>query len=122
MNPEQLRTIRVTRRLREASGYLELGLVDQALRCLEMENLGPWEGPVHMFKGQLLASQGRFADAAKAFERAAEVFPPPHDRLAWFTLAQCLKKAGDNVRAVHMLARARGAFPRQLFLPGQSDS
>lgn len=122
MNPEYRRTIRVTRRLREAAGYLELGLAEQALRCLDMEDLGPWEGPVAMFKGHILASQGRFRDAAQAFERAAQLFPPPHDRIAWYTLSQCLRQAGDTVRAIQVLGRARGAFPRQFFLPGNAES
>ncbi|GIX02669.1 MAG: hypothetical protein KatS3mg112_1606 [Thermogutta sp.] len=117
MTPEQRRTILVTRRLREAAGYLELGLVDQALRCLEIDDLGPWEGPVAMFKGQILASQGRYRDAAEAFERAAQVFPPPHDRVAWYTLSQCLRQAGDTIRAIQVLGRARGAYPRQYFFP-----
>ncbi len=117
MHPEQRRAILVTRRVREAAGYVELGLFDRALECLEIEDLGPWEGPVAMFKGQILAAQGRFHDAAAAFERAAQLFPPPHDRLAWLTLSQCLRRAGDTTRAIQVLGRARGAFPRQLFLP-----
>lgn len=117
MLPEQRRAICVTRKVREAAGYVELGLFDRALECLEIPDLGPWEGPVSMFKGQILAAQGRFRDAAVAFERAAQLFPPPHDRFAWLTLSYCLRQAGDTTRAIQMLGRARGAFPRQLFLP-----
>ena len=117
MHPEQRRAIYVTRKVREAAGYVELGLFEQALECLDIQDLGPWEGPVSMFKGQILAAQGRFRDAAVAFERAAQLFPPPHDRLAWLTLSHCLRQAGDTTRAIQMLGRARGAFPRQLFLP-----
>ncbi|MGQ9505293.1 MAG: tetratricopeptide repeat protein [Thermogutta sp.] len=117
MNPEQKRAIFVSRKVREAAGYVELGLLDRALECLNIPDLGPWEGAVSMFRGQILAAQGRFRDAAVAFERAAELFPPPHDRVAWLTLSHCLRQTGDTTRAIQVLGRARGAFPRQLFLP-----
>lgn len=122
MHPEQRRAILVTRRVREAAGYVELGLLDRALECLEIEDLGPWEAAVNMFKGQILAAQGRFRDAAVAFERAAHLFPPPHDRVAWLTLSHCLRRAGDTTRAIQVLGRARGAFPRQLFLPNSGTT
>lgn len=118
MTTEDRRNIRVTRRLREASGYVELGLLDQALACLQIEDAGPWEGVLSMFRGQILAAQKRYDEAAVAFEHAALLFPPPHDRVAWLTLSHCLREAGDTTRAIQVLGRARGAFPRQMFLPG----
>ncbi len=115
-------TIRITRRLREAAGYMELGMLDHALRVLPNDNLGEWEGPTFFLRGQILATQGDFSQAARAFRHAAEVSNYPQDRIAWMALSHCLRQVGDVDGAIHSLGRARGAFPRQLFLTTQAPS
>lgn len=109
-------TIRITRRLREAAGYIEFGMLDHALRALPTDDLGAWEGPTFFLRGQILTALGNLSEAAKSFRHAAEVSSYPHDRIAWLALSHCLRQAGDVDGAVHYLGRARGAFSRHLFL------
>lgn len=112
-------TIRITRRLREAAGYIEFGMLDHALRSLPTEKLGVWEGPTLFLRGQILTALGNLPEAAASFRRAAEVSNYPHDRIAWLALSHCLRRAGDLDGAVHYLGRARGAFSPHLFLTAE---
>jgi len=104
--------VRVGKRIREAAGYLELGMAEQALRALEnLGDLGPLEGQVQMIRGEALRRQDRFAEAAVSFEQAAKKFPQPLDRPAWLASSWCYRQAGDFERAVNLLGWARGAMP-----------
>jgi len=110
--PEVRQMIRVAKRLRQATGYLELGMTQHALDSLEgLGDLGPFEGPADLLRGEALRIQCRFEDAAKSLRRAAKSFPAPHDKTAWLALSHCYRQVGDTDRAVQSLARARGAQP-----------
>ncbi|NMC20164.1 MAG: hypothetical protein GYA33_07050 [Thermogutta sp.] len=112
-------TIRITRRLREAAGYMEFGMLSHALQALPTEGLGVWEGPTFFLRGQILTALGNLSEAAASFRHAAEVSSFPHDRIAWLALSHCVRRAGDVDAAVHYLGRARGAFSRHLFLTNE---
>ncbi|GAB6185915.1 tetratricopeptide repeat protein [Thermopirellula anaerolimosa] len=115
-------TIRITRRLREVAGYIELGMLGHALQALPAGDLGVWEGPTLFLRGQILTALGNLPGAAESFRRAAEVSNYPHDRIAWLALSHCLRRAGDVDGAVQYLGRARGAFPRHLFLTSEESN
>jgi len=121
MTSHDRNTIRITRRLREAAGYIEFGMLNHALRALPTEDLGVWEGPTFFLRGQILTALGNLSEAAISFRHAAEVSSYPHDRVAWLALSHCLRRAGDVDGAVHYLGRARGAFPRHLFLTNEGS-
>ena len=106
--------VRVAKRLKEAQGYFELGLTQRTLDCLDgLGELGPFEPEVELLRGQALRMENRYDDAASALKAAARKFPAPYDRSAWYALSLCYRQAGDVNRAIHSLARARGALPKR---------
>ncbi|MFH1924247.1 MAG: tetratricopeptide repeat protein [Planctomycetota bacterium] len=106
--------LRVARRLKEATGYFELGMMQHALDCLEnLGELGPFEAEVSLLRGVILRRQNRFDDARAELRTAAEKFPAPFDRSAWYALSLCYRQVGDMNRAIQSLARARGASPHK---------
>ena len=114
MAPDMAQLIRVAKRLREATGYFELGMPQHTLDCLEgLGELGPFEAEVQLLRGEALRVQHRYDDAAAALKTAARKFPAPYDRSAWFALSLCYRQVGDVNRAIQSLARARGAGPRR---------
>lgn len=101
---------RVAHRLREASGYLELGMSQQALDCLGgLGELGPFEGEVNLLLGEAYGALERFEEAAASLKIAAMALPPPHRRPAFLALSVLYREAGDTERAIQAMARARGA-------------
>lgn len=101
---------RVAHRLRQASGYLDLGMPQQALDCLKgLGELGPFEGEVNLLLGEAYGAQERFEEAAASFKTAAEALPPPHRRPAFLALSMLYQEAGDTEGAIRAMARARGA-------------
>ncbi len=106
---------RVSKRLRAATGYLELGMTQHALDSLDgLAETGPFHAAAEFLRGEALRLQRRFDAAAVHFAAAARAFPEPHDRSAWLALSQCLRGVGDDDSALDMLARARGAKPQSL--------
>ena len=104
--------IRVARRVREAAGYLELGLAQRVLDCLTgLEPLGPFEAEAAMLRGAAMQKQERFEEAAVAFHQAALATPAPTDKTAWLALSLCYRQCGDVDRAIQTLGTARGALP-----------
>ena len=68
---------RVARRLREATGYFELDMMQHALDCLEgLGELGPFEAEVELLRGVILRRQNRFDDARAALKSAASPCAP----------------------------------------------
>lgn len=112
ITPQVQNMIRIAKRLKAATGYLELGMAQHALDTLEdLEDLGPFEGPVELLRGEALRLQHRYTDAEKSLKIAARKFPSPQDRSAWLALSNCYRQAGDTDRAIRCLGRARGARP-----------
>lgn len=109
---------RIAHRLREASGYLELGMAQQALDRLDgLGELGPFEGEVSLLRGEAYGAQEKYPEAAASFKTAAKLLPPPYRRPAFLALSMIYQEAGDTDRATQALARARGAG-----IPGPKES
>ena len=106
---------RVAHRLREASGYLELGMAQHALDRLEgVGELGPFKGEINMLRGEAYGVQHRLAEAAASFQAAVEHLPPPYRQPAFVALSIVYQEAGDESRASEALAHARHAWsPRK---------
>jgi tetratricopeptide (TPR) repeat protein len=110
MTPEETQFLRIARRIREATGYAELGMHQHALeRLSDLGKLGPLEAEVALVRGEMLRQLGRIEEAEEAFLVAAAKFPSPQDRTAWLALSVLFRQVGDAAKAVSMLARARGA-------------
>lgn len=102
--------IRVTKRMAEATGYLEIGMAQQALDRLDgLGDVGPLEAEIELIRGEALRSQHRYEAAAASFRNAARKAPSPHNRTAWLALSLCYRQSGDTDRAIQSLALARGA-------------
>lgn len=112
MTFDKVQMIRVTKRLREATGYLELDMPDHALERLdEIGELGPLEGDVELVRGEALRRQHRFGAAVTSLQTAVRKSPPPHQKSALLVLSLCFRQAGDQARADQMLAYVRGVRP-----------
>jgi tetratricopeptide (TPR) repeat protein len=109
---DEKQMVRVAKRMRQASGYLEIGMPQQALDRLEsMGTLGPFEAEVELLRGEAMRMQHRYEEAAVSFAIAARKFPPPQSKTAWLALSLCWQQVGDTDRAIQMLGMARGAKP-----------
>jgi tetratricopeptide (TPR) repeat protein len=103
----------VARRLREATGFVELGLPQYALDRLDgLGDPGPFAAQVEFVRGEALRRQHRYSDAAASLKRAAEKFPAPYNKPVMLALSDCYRQVGDNLRAINALGFARGAGPR----------
>jgi len=106
--------IRVSKRLTQAGGYLELGMEQHALDCLDnLGPLGPFAAEVAVLRGEAFRRQHRFQEAANSFKAAASQMSSPQDRQAYLAMSICYHQAGNVHKAVQMLARARGAAPQR---------
>ena len=102
--------VRVAKRMKQATGYLELGMAQQAIeRLATAGEFGPFEAEAELLRGAALQMQHRYDDAAASFESAAMKLPRRDDKAAWLALSQCYQHVGDHERAVESLANARGA-------------
>ena len=64
---------RIAHRLRQAAGYLELGMAQQALdRLDDLGELGPFEGEVNLLRGEAYGAQEKFAEAAASFKTGCQ--------------------------------------------------
>ena len=102
--------IRVSKRLTQAVGFLELDMPHKAIESLEnLDPLGPFEAEAELLRGEAFRRQRRFREAAKSFKVAARKSLSPQDREAYLAMSVCYHQAGNPVQALKMLARARGA-------------
>ena len=114
MRADIAQMIRVSKRLTQAGGYLELDMPHKTLECLDnLGALGPFEAEVSILRGEAYRRQHRFREAANSFHAAAQKMPSPKDREAFLAMSVCYHQAGNVGQAVRMLARARGAKPRK---------
>jgi len=110
MRADIAQLIRVSKRLTQASGYLELEMPQLALERLEdLGALGPFEAEVAVLRGEAYRRQRRYREAASSFKTAAKRLASPQDRQAYLAMSICYQQAGNLQEAVQMLARARGA-------------
>ena len=109
---DERQMVRVIKRMRQAAGYLELAMPQQALDRLEsMGTLGPLEAEVELLRGEAMRMQHRYEEAAVSFAIAARKSPPPQSKAAWLALSLCWQQVGDKDRSIQMLGLARGANP-----------
>jgi len=106
---------RVTKRLRAAVGYYELGMSRHAVQCLDsvlqLGEIGPFRVAEEILRAQFLKSEADYGAAAKALENAARMTPTRDNQALWAAVSACYRDAGDIGRAVNSMAYARGAVP-----------
>jgi tetratricopeptide (TPR) repeat protein len=99
------------RRLRAASGYLDLEMPVHALRALDgvaHPEATPFE--FYLLRGQALRSAGRFEEAIVALSRARDEQPDDLDVL--MGLAWCFKRTDQLPRAISTMEEAYRAHPK----------
>ena len=102
--------IRLSKRLSEADGYIDLGMSQHALDRLEgLGDHGPFEAAVAMLRGKALWLQKRFDEAAENLRVAADGLKSPQSRQAWLAISLYHRHRHDVDNAIDALSRARGA-------------
>ncbi len=108
----QMQYLRLTRRLSEADGYIDLGMGQHALNRLEgIDAAGPFTPAVAMLRGKALWLQKRFDEAAQELRTAAAGLNFPHAQQAWLAISLYHRQQGDVDDAIDALSKARGAKP-----------
>lgn len=109
------RNQRLTRVIRQAEGYLELGMPDQAAECLKRRRtVVRHSGRANYLLGEALRESERYNEAARPLERAAELMPSDiHVHLA---LAWCYKRTGRLRQAIEALEQALASDPLEAIL------
>jgi hypothetical protein len=100
---------RVLKRLKAAVGYHELGMTQQALRCLDsldlLGEIGPFGVVQDVLRDVFVTNPENHVSAAKALEVA------PARHAIDLTLAACYGQGIDAAKAANNRALARGAKP-----------
>ncbi|MGE0609360.1 MAG: tetratricopeptide repeat protein, partial [Pirellulales bacterium] len=102
--------IRLRRILREAEGYLELGMANHALGTLDRaREPGTFASQVLYLRGEALRELECYAEAIDPLARSAELAPSnTHIQLA---LGWCYKRTGRLDMAIDALEHARDVEP-----------
>lgn len=107
--PEHIR-LRYSQILKEAEGYLELQLPEQALAALERAGEGgTFRGHVLYLRGEALRSLARYPEAIEALQEAAD--RSPSNVSIGLALGWCYKRTGRIDLAIEALEEALGADP-----------
>jgi Flp pilus assembly protein TadD len=93
------------RAIDEAEGYLDLGMVDHALRALQRRGtLVHGNGRACHLMGKTLLELARFEEALFPLERSADLIPD--DIHVWLALGWCYKRTGHLAKAIESLEAA----------------
>jgi tetratricopeptide (TPR) repeat protein len=104
--------IRLQRVLREAEGYLELGMPRQALALLDrIDQPGTSKGQYLFLKGDALRNLENYQDAVPLLVAAVDLAPSKID--AWMALGWCYKRIGRLDDAIDSLERAHEVQPAE---------
>ena len=98
---------KIAMRIEQASGYLELGMAQQAFDRLEgVSSNGMAEGTLQYLRGQALCKLSRHQEAFAPLHAAAMLIPPPIDSHVWRTLSECYRATGCEELAAQSLKRS----------------
>ena len=88
---------KVLRQLAAAEGYLDLGMPQHALDELAaVTDPGKLEAPLHYLRGEALKAQERYGEAIEPLQKAAQLIPAPHNKVAWLSLSECFRLRGQS--------------------------
>ena len=105
----------IQRTIREAEGYLELGMTDHALRALQRRGkLVHGNGRACYLMGRTLSELQRYREALIPLERSAELLPD--DIRVCLALGWCYKRMGQLDLAIEALERAVKIDPGEAIL------
>ncbi len=108
MSIDTKQLVRIAKRLVEATGYLELGMIQHTLDELDsLASRGFFQAEIKILRGEALRQQNRYASAATALKLSAREASSPHSKAAWLALSSPCPSLGGRDRAGPSLARAR---------------
>jgi Flp pilus assembly protein TadD len=100
------------RTIREAEGYLELGMPRQTLALLDrVEHPGTYRGHVLYLRGEALRALEKYQDAVPILVDAVDL--APSNIHAWMALGWCYKRTGRLDQAIESLQKAREVEPSE---------
>jgi tetratricopeptide (TPR) repeat protein len=103
--------IRMQRVLREAEGYLELNMPQNALSMLaRIDDPGTFRGQELYLTGEALRALERFDEALPPLKQAADLLPS--NIHVWLALGWCYKRTGQLERAIQSLEQAEEVDPK----------
>lgn len=101
--------------VREAEGYIELGMYDHAIASLDrLGDAADFDARVAYLRGEALRWQERFDEALVEFHRAADAMPD--DIHVWLAMGWCYKRTGRIDLAIESLRRARAVEPGEALI------
>jgi tetratricopeptide (TPR) repeat protein len=101
--------------LREAEGYLEIGMPQYALDVLaRMNDPGTFKGQQSYLTGEALRALERYDEAIRPLEQAADILPS--NIAVWLALGWCRKRTGRLDLAIQALERAEEVEPKQALI------
>jgi hypothetical protein len=107
--------LRVLKRLRAAVGYSELGMTQQALRCLDIiesfGNIAPFGIVVDILRCEFVKNVENDVSAANALRVVASMLSTSERRAIRMTLAVCYGKIDVNRESESSDAKDRNATP-----------
>lgn len=104
--------LRVKQAERQAEGYLELGMPEQALEALaRLGGTSPLGSRGLYLSGEALRALDRFEESLVCLEQAAKL--APSDIHIWLAMGWCHKRTGRLDLAIEDLEQARGAQPSE---------
>ena len=107
--------VRMNKLQREAEGYLELGLPQQALNSLgRLSESGRKSTTSLYLQGEALRAMSRFEEAVVPLRQAAKA--EPENIHVWMALGWCYKRSGQIDLAIDALLRALEADPEEPIL------
>jgi tetratricopeptide (TPR) repeat protein len=111
----QTNRLRYQRLLREAEGYLELGLPHLAIESLKkIDQPGSHKGKHLYLLGEAFKAQGRFSEAIEVLEASAENLPSLID--IYLSLGWCYKRTKRLDLAIESLQKALEIDPSAAIL------
>jgi hypothetical protein len=109
MNSETKQLIRTAKRLVEATGYLELGMIQHTLDRLDsLTSRGLFQAEIKILRGEALRQQNRYASAATTLKLAARAGSSPYSKAAWLALNLHRQQFIGHDRGASPSARSRG--------------
>jgi len=100
--------------IRQAEGYLELGMAQHALEVLSTGEDDGHSGHILFLRGEALKELGRYQEAIEPLRRASEVAP---SRIpTWLSLGWCYKRVGRIDLAIESLEEAISVEPKEALI------
>jgi hypothetical protein len=108
MRSEHIRVVSTAKRLMEAIGYLELGMIRHARRCLvEVGDPGELASAAGMICDEAVRRETRMMGDALPVNLVHPMAPDPVSEDILLLLIRCIRKAGGAERAVDVFASTR---------------